>query len=608
MLKKIDTDLYNTKNLAILTCNIDTEELIWANTTFYKWYEQKPAKTHLTDVFPALNFPKQKKKLNDFPSCSLRFTKEETNLDIPLELICSIYVNEDDKYLFIQGTEFKAFIPEKKVDESKPDISDSYIEAYKSIRQIFNTIDDAIIEIDHNLLLSGEFNLKAKAVFGDNISGKTLSDLLNLSEKATDEIPLSINLLQNQLLEWEDFISLNNEVISVNNDYFELNYKLLSDINESQIRLLLIIKDVTKKVHLEQAKEKDASLQRMVLTIVKEQESFARFLTECHKIIQTLMYELEQEVFDEVRINNLFRAVHTIKGNASAFDMVSVTDLASKAEDSLRELRSQVSSLSMDQIDELRELALDLIDEFNFTKEQIAEILGPIFKDWESGNLSVSKEKVDTIIDIVKNSNDLEKHVELTEVIKSFYYKPVKSLLTRYVKLVEELSEKCHKPLHDLKIIGGEIELHSDVFAPLFESLVHIFRNAVDHGIEPTHERIDAGKEEMGHIKVTVIEENDFMSLIIEDDGGGINPDKIRSRCLEKKLITEDESQNISDEKIIYYILKPGFSTSNKVTDVSGNGVGMDAVKYEIEKLGGDITIESIIGIGTRFIIDLPED
>jgi len=342
------------------------------------------------------------------------------------------------------------------------------------------------------------------------------------------------------------------------------------------------------------------------LAIMTEQESFIHFLGECNKIIQTMMYELEQETITENQVNNLFRAVHTIKGNASAFEMTDVAIVSEVAESYLREVRSSIEEVTEETLDELRDKVLEVIDKFNETRETLAHTLGAIFKDWESGKRSISGEKLNELTQLVHEDPKLKSHRELRKITESFFSKSLGSMLQRYVKLIKNIAEGCDKKLYPLEIDGGEIEVNADRFSTLIESLVHVFRNAVDHGIESPEHRIDCGKNPMGHIRVTALQDLEYISLIIEDDGAGIPPNKIREKALEKQILTAEEIEQLSDEEVIDLVFAPGFSTSEEVTDISGNGVGMDAVRTAARAIGGEIAVVSTLGKGTKFYIDIP--
>lgn len=180
---------------------------------------------------------------------------------------------------------------------------------------------------------------------------------------------------------------------------------------------------------------------------------------------------------------------------------------------------------------------------------------------------------------------------------------PIKSTFMKMTRLVRDLSRKSGKKV-ELKMEGEETEIDRNMVDALYEPMVHMIRNAVDHGIESASDRTGPGKPASATVWLRAYHKGGYLIIEIEDDGKGLDKDSILEKAESKGLITGDE--NLSDARIYDLILQPGFSTADKVTDVSGRGVGMDVVKEGIEKFRGQLTIESEKGVGTKFIISLP--
>ncbi len=194
---------------------------------------------------------------------------------------------------------------------------------------------------------------------------------------------------------------------------------------------------------------------------------------------------------------------------------------------------------------------------------------------------------------------------ELQEVTLSIRMMPINGLFSKMRRLVRDVSRKAGKQIN-LEIYGEHTELDKNVMEGIADPLVHIMRNAVDHGIEPTEERIAIGKPEQGHIRLGARYEGSEILIIIEDDGGGLNRGKILDKAVRNGLLTEEDAAELSDHEVWRLIFAPGFSTAEQVTEISGRGVGMDVVKRNIEKLGGSIRIDSQPSMGSRFTLRLP--
>ncbi len=182
---------------------------------------------------------------------------------------------------------------------------------------------------------------------------------------------------------------------------------------------------------------------------------------------------------------------------------------------------------------------------------------------------------------------------------------PLDTVTQRLPRVVRDLARKREKNV-SLEIIGADIELDRAILEELGDPLIHILRNAVDHGLEESAERVGANKDETGSIVLKAYRERDMVYVQIMDDGRGMDLDRIRSKAVQKGLISTDQAKVISDEDTVMLVCRPGFSTAAEVTDVSGRGVGMDVVQSTVEGLGGSVTIESRTGEGTTFTLRLP--
>lgn len=191
----------------------------------------------------------------------------------------------------------------------------------------------------------------------------------------------------------------------------------------------------------------------------------------------------------------------------------------------------------------------------------------------------------------------------LRDTIFSISLVPLKTLETRFDRLVRDLSQSLDKKIL-FQSAGFETELDRKVIANLTDPLLHILRNCIDHGIEPTEERIRLGKKASGRIHLESYYSGNLVFIEISDDGSGIDPKKIRKKAEENGLLNEGD--NYSDEEIIQLVFHPGLSTTEQISDISGRGIGMDVVRRKIQELRGEVSISSELGRGTKIIIKLP--
>ncbi|GJL78037.1 MAG: chemotaxis protein CheA [Nitrospinaceae bacterium] len=194
---------------------------------------------------------------------------------------------------------------------------------------------------------------------------------------------------------------------------------------------------------------------------------------------------------------------------------------------------------------------------------------------------------------------------ELQEGVMKTRMQPIGNIWNKFPRVVRDLAASCGKKIH-LEMEGKDTELDKTLIEAIKDPLTHIVRNSADHGIETPDVRKAAGKPEEGTLKLRAFHEGGQVNIEIIDDGGGIDPEKIKNKALEKNVITQEQAQRMSNRELVNLVFAPGFSTAAKVTNVSGRGVGMDVVKTNIEKIGGTVDIQSKHGQGTTLKVKIP--
>ncbi|MEF3304836.1 chemotaxis protein CheA [Paenibacillus sp. GYB003] len=209
--------------------------------------------------------------------------------------------------------------------------------------------------------------------------------------------------------------------------------------------------------------------------------------------------------------------------------------------------------------------------------------------------------------------NDLTETVEhmarvssdLQNIVLKLRMVPVDNVFNRFPRMVRDLAKSLDKKV-DLIITGAETELDRTVIDEIGDPLVHLLRNSVDQGVETVPERLAAGKPETGTVHLRAFHSGNHVFIEIEDDGKGINRDKVLETALKRGVVTPDQAKSLSDEEVYLLLFAAGFSTADKISDISGRGVGLDVVKTKIESLGGHVQVSSRLGAGTKFSVQLP--
>ncbi|URN93428.1 MAG: chemotaxis protein CheA [Candidatus Pristimantibacillus lignocellulolyticus] len=209
--------------------------------------------------------------------------------------------------------------------------------------------------------------------------------------------------------------------------------------------------------------------------------------------------------------------------------------------------------------------------------------------------------------------NDLSETIEhmarvssdLQNIVLKLRMVPVDTVFNRFPRMIRDLAKSMDKKI-DLVITGADTELDRTVIDEIGDPLVHLLRNSVDHGIETTSERIAAGKSETGTVHLRAFHSGNHVFIEVEEDGKGINKDKILEKAISKGIVKPEDASKLSDDEIHMLIFAAGFSTADVISDISGRGVGLDVVRTKITSLGGNVAVTSVQGKGTKFSVQLP--
>ncbi|MEK5164953.1 chemotaxis protein CheA [Paenibacillus sp. FSL R5-0527] len=226
--------------------------------------------------------------------------------------------------------------------------------------------------------------------------------------------------------------------------------------------------------------------------------------------------------------------------------------------------------------------------------------------------LLIDRSRMEQLANEVKRA-DLTETVEhmsrvssdLQNIVLKLRMVPIDTVFNRFPRMVRDLAKSLDKKI-DLVIVGAETELDRTVIDEIGDPLVHLLRNAVDHGVEPVAERVAAGKPETGTVNLRAFHSGNHVFIEIEDDGHGIDRDKVLKKALKNGVVKESEAASMTDEQVYMLLFAPGFSTAEVISDISGRGVGLDVVKSKIESLSGVVSVQSKLGAGTKFSVQMP--
>ena len=312
------------------------------------------------------------------------------------------------------------------------------------------------------------------------------------------------------------------------------------------------------------------------------------------KVVETLRVDIQ-------RLDRLMNLAGELVVNRARFVQLSsqMTDTFKKSGliSSLRDLCDILRGSFLVESDEANRSKRTEHEQINQVKETVAAIEEQL-RTLEQGRKSFLQLK-EAIDQFSRVSDGLQRGVLDTRMV------PVGPLFNRFKRTVRDISTELKKKVHFV-IRGENTELDKRMIDELGDPLVHLVRNAIDHGLESESVRTSRGKPETGTLTLEAAHSGNNVLITISDDGGGINIEKVRRRAVDRGLITSIEAETMSDHEVAQFIWAPGFSTAETISDISGRGVGMDIVKTRIGELNGTIEVDSSLGKGTRFIIRLP--
>jgi len=281
-----------------------------------------------------------------------------------------------------------------------------------------------------------------------------------------------------------------------------------------------------------------------------------------------------------------------LKGNSAAFDLVDIAKLIHDIED--------IKDISLPDIDRIEAFFVGFLDH-NF------DVLGVSWREDSRDLYAVSRTDLDSIVERVQRSLGAD-HLateELAYWANSVQYKPARTLVGALPEYGERLATRLGKSCK-IRLEGGEVRMDPEIMRPIIQSLVYLVRNSIDHGIEFPHER--HGKPEEGTISISCLDTFSHWKVVIRDDGKGINVQAVVAKALNNGLITEQDVLKMSENEKCRLIFLAGLSTADHVSDISGRGVGMNAIEASVKDADGLLEITSEKGKGTVVTLSVPKD
>ncbi|MCU7834584.1 MAG: hypothetical protein KZQ83_04940 [gamma proteobacterium symbiont of Taylorina sp.] len=490
-------------------------------------------------------------------------------------------------------------------DELK-DLSDNLGHKTDKIKSLLNNADQGFLSFANDYIIDEEYSSECAKLLGSDLSGKNFTDVLYPDDEKNNlflQETLENVLNEKDSMIKEVMLSLLPKEVILNRRAIKIDYKILS-----KQKYMVVLTNITKEKILEKKILQEQDILKMIVTIVSDPTQFYDLKDDFLAFAKNKTSFINRNLPFNVNLSELYRDVHTFKGS---FAQIRMQNSMIK----LHELETRLSNLKKDgkhDNDDLLQLleASDLLLWIEKDLQIIKRILGEEFFE-KQHKLVVDDQFMfnieDKITHLLHSDN---KHITTYEVILSEINKArgttINQALSSYPKLCFDTAANLQKHIHEFKVSGGNEVLMPLHFRPFIKSLIHVFRNAIDHGIEDIETRLIQGKNELGLISCHVEDHSEYIKIIISDDGAGIDLENLKEKALGAELYSEEKLSQMDEKEILELIFYEGLSTNDEINQLSGRGIGMGAVKVEIEKLSGNIEVKSELGKGTGITLKIP--
>lgn len=478
------------------------------------------------------------------------------------------------------------------------------------VYSLLNNSGEGFLSFGDNFIVDEGYSHECEVIFGRKIEGENITSLLFQNNQKT--IKTFIKSIKMAMETEDDFkqkmlVGLLPEELTLDLRVLELKYRLIHNS-----KVMLIITDVTRSKQLEEQIREEQLRLKFIVTSVMNRSEFLEIIKSYELFYQKeLKAVLESGLETDKKLSDIYRKVHTFKGLFSQLDFITIPKALHEFENRL--LKSKESEDNNEENIYEAYMESGCMEAFLNDIETVKNILGNDFLIQKS-SISVDEEKIyklEKLVDVINDyafKTEDPSVLEAINIIGTMRYVNFKSLIEPHASYTLKLAKKLDKNIEPLKIEGDDIMVDPTKYLSFTSSLIHVFRNAVDHGIESPDERVELGKKEAGTISCKITSKDGYIILHIEDDGRGIDLEAVKSMAVKKGLVLKDQIEEIYDKDLIRLILTEHFSTKENADSISGRGIGLSTVMNELEKINGYVNIISKSGKGTEFVFKIAEE
>jgi two-component system chemotaxis sensor kinase CheA len=478
--------------------------------------------------------------------------------------------------------------------ETQKEFAQELATILKQNKEILDNLREAFFIIKKDLTIAPTTSASCRVLFGRDPGRKPLGNILGFRDDKEAFLRMALEQLFDDFMPTEVTLRMMpRQVMTVKNRSLDLAYTLIRDQQNKPDRVIVVAADVTETVLQQQAYQKQLDTSNCLFSILQNRDAFLEFLADFKNDLQTLRSSKHRET--------CMRVLHTIKGNSGVYNL----DFLQKRIHAMETMVAQKKSSDTAFFAFIQKAANDIEEQMIRFLQRHQKILDIDYRESRKDIHTMTGEQLRDLLALARDVESGTRKVLIKE-LENLRNRPLSILTAPLHNSVHRVAKKLGRDI-DFTIAGDGWRTDIESLSPLFRSLVHLVNNACDHGIEPPDDRVAAGKPARGSLRLSMGPDDGFgLKIVIEDDGAGIHADRILEVARKKNLLPELQLQKLNKDQIHALIFLDGFSTSTEISQTSGRGVGMSAVKAEVEKLDGSITIETKPGSGTCFTLRIP--
>ncbi|OLN30530.1 Signal transduction histidine kinase CheA [Desulfovibrio sp. DV] len=475
-------------------------------------------------------------------------------------------------------------------------------EKNESIKNLMDNAGQGFLSFGQDLAVSGEYSLECVQIFRVPMEGRNFLELM-AKHVSPETIQTMARVFESifasgKSLREKVYLSLLPPEFGIYGKTVSVAYKIIPHGDHK--KMMLILTDVTEKRKLEARMTEERNNVKMVAKALTKQSDVNLALEEFYRFVPGEARAMAQEIAEpRAALAEIFRLMHTYKGDFAQLGLHNTAANLHVIEDELAALVARPEAPDQESLAGIvagwdgRAIARDDVN-------ILADILGKSFFEKDE-RFQVSAEMVQAVEAQVAGLPDGPERRGILLALRRLRLCPLKSLVAEYQDYLQALAARLGKSVEPLRVSGDDVFVEKELVQKFVKSLVHVIRNMIDHGIETPEDRLENGKREQGRIACVIEQSGDTVCLRVSDDGQGIDAARVLQLAVAKGLVSPAKARDMAPQEVYGLLFADSFSTKEEVSALSGRGVGLSAVKAEVERLGGTIRVSSTPGQGSTF-------